>query len=265
MTRDRLVILFAVLMTFAAQRNGSAATIEMSMTSTTQSGTVTETSEVPVYEFYDNDGYAKYAIGYSATDPGYMWETSEGKVTLNGMLDPDPILSFGGAVIDFGAPSSFSFSFVLPLSPLINNPSIVSDSFAGVATNASGPGVTITALAPPVGIPQDGDGITEVQVYTLSDDGGATWKNVGLDQMPTTVVPLGVGGSAVVGPFSGGPIATIPGGPWTHMRADVNFQLSGGGDLFAFNGSKVLVPEPGSFGLLLLVMTACAACRRRAT
>jgi hypothetical protein len=123
--------------------------------------------------------------------------------------------------------------------------------------------VTVTALAPPVGIPVDGDGITEIEVYTLSDDNMATWKNVGLDLMPTTVVPLPVGGSALTPSFSEGPIPTVAGGPWTHMRADVNFRLSGGGDIFTFNGAKILVPEPGSLLLALLCLVGCGVWRTR--
>jgi hypothetical protein len=48
------------------------------------------------------------------------------------------------------------------------------------------------------------------------------------------------------------------------MRADVNFRLSGGGDLFTFNGAKVLtpVPEPGTV-LLALMPLAALCCRRR--
>jgi hypothetical protein len=171
------------------------------------------------------------------------------------------MITFGAAVTDFGAASPFSFMFVLPLAPQVTNPSTVEDSFSGSVTNAGGPGVTVTALAPPAGIPVDGDGITEVEVYTLSDDNGATWKNVGLDLMPTSTPPL-AGGSGVIGPFSEGPIATIAGGPWTHMRADVNFMLTGGGDIFTFGGSKILVPEPGTLALLLLCVGLCGLGRR---
>jgi hypothetical protein len=129
-------------------------------------------------------------------------------------------------------------------------------------TNAAGGGVTVTALPPPAGMPVDGDRFTEVEVYTLSDDGGLTWKNVGLDLMPTTVVPLPVGNSGLTGDFNEGPIPTIAGGPWTHMRADVNFSLTGGGDIFTFNGAKTLVPEPGTLALLVLSLGVCSLGRR---
>jgi hypothetical protein len=213
-----------------------------------------------VYYTHGTNGKPVYKIGYSDADQGYTWETPEGEVTLSGILDPDPSLVFGGAVIDVGAPSSFSLSFVLPLTA---QGSMVRDSFSGSVTNAAGSGVTVTALAPPAGIPPDGDGVTEVQVYTLSNDGGSTWMNVGLDQMPTTVVPLGVGNTASTGNFTGGPIPVIAGGPWTHMRADVNFRLTGGGDIFTFSGIKALVPEPSTFALLAVSWAMCTFVRRR--
>jgi hypothetical protein len=46
------------------------------------------------------------------------------------------------------------------------------------------------------------------------------------------------------------------------MRADVNFRLTGGGDIFTFNGAKLLVPEPGTLGLLLVALAMCGFRRR---
>jgi hypothetical protein len=209
----------------------------------------------------EHDGFL-YQLGYD--DRPYIFQTSEGKIELGGLMDPDPSLIFGGAAFDFGAPSSFGFTFILPLSPVFSNPSTVFDSFSGSVTNGAAPGgVTVTALAPPPGIPDDGDGVTEMQVYTLSDDGGLTWKNVGLDQGPSAFIPLGAFASGLYGDFSGGPIATIPGGPWTHMRADINFSLSGGGDAFTFNGAKVLIPEPGTMVLAMTLIAALFGIQRR--
>jgi hypothetical protein len=188
----------------------------------------------------------------------FFHQTGDGQVTMFGALDPDPMITFGAAVIDFGTPSPFSFTYILPLA---DQGSLVRDSIAGSVANGTGGGVTVTALAPPAGIPVDADGIPEVQVYTLSNNGGTTWQNVGLDLMPTSTPPL-VGGSGVIGPFSEGPIATIPGGPWTHMRADINFRLTGGNDAFTFSGSKRLVPEPGAVALLLVALATCCFSRR---
>jgi hypothetical protein len=196
----------------------------------------------------------------------YEWRNAESEIKIHGgVLDPDPVISFANSVIDFGAPSSFSFSIVMPLSPVVTNPTTVFDSLTGTVTNGNADaGVTVTALAPPVGIPEDGDGITELQVFTLSDDGGATWQNVGLDAGPTTVVAVPQFNSAPYGTYNQGPIPTIAGGPWTHMRADMNFRLSGGGDVFSFGGNKVLVPEPSTAAMAMLLMTTVLFIRRRA-
>jgi hypothetical protein len=246
MKRWHLIFAIVFIASFCAVVRIDAATIAVSI----HGG-----PSVPVPVFF-TDG--EWRIGTGPNDEQFFHQTAEGSVRMFGALDPDPMITFASTAIDIGAPSSFSFSYVLPLAPVVNNPSVVKDSFGG---SVAGSNVTVTALAPPAGIPVDADGIDEVQVFTLSDDNGATWQNVGLDLMPDTSVP-GLGGS--VGAFNEGPIATIAGGPWTHMRADINFSLTGGGDIFAFNGAKILVPEPGTLGLLWIVFAAFCMGRRRA-
>jgi hypothetical protein len=48
------------------------------------------------------------------------------------------------------------------------------------------------------------------------------------------------------------------------MRADVNFSLSGGGDVFTFNGAKTLIPEPGTLVLVSASLALCCLSRRLA-
>jgi hypothetical protein len=224
-------------------------------------------TDIPCYWQPTSDGYGGQWVVGTPEYPDFDWETTNpdgGSVELEGMFDPDPSLGFGIAVIDAGAPSNFSFSFVMPLAPLVNNPSFVFDSLSGSVVNGAAAGnVTVTALAPPVGIPVDGDGVTELQVYTLSDDGGVTWKNVGLDAGLTTVIPLGSFNAGPYGAYNQGPIPTIAGGPWTHMRADLNFRLSGGNDSLTLTGSKDLVPEPSTALVALLTLAGFAYSRRR--
>jgi hypothetical protein len=219
--------------------------------------------EVPVQEIPKGNGTGSILIINNEESP-FTYETAKGRIILGGELDPDPSIVFGSVAFDFGAPSIFGLTFILPLAPTVSNPSIVSDSFSGSVTNGTtAGGVTVTALPPPAGIPVDGDGVTELEVFTLSDDGGLTWKNVGLDLGPTTTIPLGANKSGLYGMFNEGPIATVAGGPWTHMRADVSFMLSGGGDIFTFNGAKVLVPEPGTLLLALFSLGAVLVSNRR--
>jgi hypothetical protein len=246
MKRWQLLLAVVFALTFCLQFGVHAATLTVS---------IHNEAPVPVPVHFAGGEWRVGAPGNEV----FTHQTAQGRIQLVGALDPDPTINFGAAVTDFGAASPFSFTFILPLAA---QGSVVKDSFSGSVTNAAGSGVTVTALAPPAGIPVDGDGITEVEVYTLSDDGGVSWKNVGLDLMPTTVVPLPVGDSGLTGAFNEGPIPVIAGGPWTHMRADVNFSLTGGGDIFTFNGSKHLVPEPSALALLL-VSLATFCCGRR--
>lgn len=252
MKRLQFVALASVIFFFLAPFAIQAATIGVAIGN--------DHVEVPThYVPYNDDGRpgGAFVIG-SPENPRFTYANAEGMVTLEGELDPDPSEMFAIAVTDFGAPSVFGFTFILPLAPVFPNPSSVFDSLSGSVTNgAAAGGVTVTALAPPAGIPTDGDGVAELQVYTLSDDGGVTYKNVGLDAGPTTFVPLGAFASGLYGVFNQGPIPTIAGGPWTHMRADLNFGLSGGGDAFTLNGAKVLIPEPGALFLGLSAAVLC--------
>jgi hypothetical protein len=238
-----------------------AGNVQAALISVTVDG---ESADVPVHTVPRPDGTGDmFMIGEEGSD-SYTFNASGGSISLGGALDPDPILSFGSVAFDFGAPSVFGFTFILPLAPVYPNPSVVLDSFSGSVTNGQvAGGVTVTALPPPAGIPVDGDGITEMQVYTLSDDGGLTWKNVGLDNGPSKFVPLAAFASGLYGDFNLGPIPTIAGGPWTHMRADVSFGLSGGGDIFSFNGAKILVPEPGTLALATVLLGCLGYCGRR--
>jgi hypothetical protein len=248
------IIVVAILIAGITSTSVVAATVTLSIDGV-------NSPAIPLQEVPKPGGGSIFLIGEDGE--GFTFENSNGRVELGGELDPDPVIGFGAFVQDFGVASDFSFSFVLPLSPLVSNPSFVKDSLSGSVTNAAGPGVTVTALSPPVGIPTDGDGITEMEVFTLSDDGGVTWKNVGLDLGPTVPVPLPVGDSGAYGSFNEGLISTISGGPWTHMRADINFRLSGGSDIFTFNGAKTLVPEPGTLVLSLLAISAVVSWGRR--
>jgi hypothetical protein len=219
------------------------------------------TEPIPVHEV---DGV--FRIGLPPTDPeeepSFTWGNGEGSINMSGELDPDPSIIFGASATDFGAPSNFSFTYILPLSPQVSNPSRVFDSFSGSVTNSLVDGsASVTPRPHPV--PVDGDGIDEVQVFTLSDDNGVTWQNVGLDLGPFANFPVGQGGSGIYGPYAEGFIPTIAGGKWTHMRADIQFRLSGGADTFTFNGIKTLIPEPSSLVLLLVSLGALSFRRGR--
>jgi hypothetical protein len=254
-----LAILFVVVLSLVcACTNVEAATVTMSIDG--------DSTSAPLEMVAKPGGGNMFFIG--TEEDGFTLQTANGELTLFGALDPDPSIVFGGVALDIGAPSVFGMTIILPLSPTIKGASKVLDSFAGSVTNGPNPqadgGVTVTALPPLAAIPVDGDGMTEMQVFTLSDDGGATWKNVGLDLGLTEFVALGGSQSGATTAYNEGYIPTIAGGPWTHMRADITFGLSGFGDVFTFNGAKVLIPEPGTATLGLLALVFLGAWRRPA-
>lgn len=221
-----------------------------------------ESTNVPLTEVAKNSGTI-FLIGEG--EEGFLFETENGSLFIGGALNPDPFIQFGGAAVDVGGPSAFGISIISPVTLPFPGGSRVFDSFSGSVTNGlTDNSMIVTALAPPAGIPVDGDPAVEMQVFTLSNDGGLNWKNVGLDLGPTTdLSPLAHAASTSYGEYNEGTIPTIAGAPWTHMRADVNFSLTGGGDTFTFNGAKLLVPEPASIVLMGVAMLMLGASRRK--
>lgn len=144
------------------------------------------------------------------------------------LIDPDPMIAYGVAVTDFGAPSIFGFLFGTPIVPT-GPGTVVSASVAGSLTDGGSDNVTITP--------------TGASLQTSS---------VG---MPLTSMGLGIGGaesgiaggSDVYGPYSLGPVAGPGGGPWSSLEVGVGFGLSGGGDIATLSGRASIetgtVPE----------------------
>jgi len=151
----------------------------------------------------------------------------------------DPFITYGFAIIDTGAPNTFSYTFSTPIIPIIGA-NVVKSSFSASTTDGGTNGVTLTALAPPVGIPVDSDGTEEIQVTTLSD--GAVRNNFGLDLGPSAILSES---SSTVGPFNEGPAAgPVSATAWNELRIDVNFQASGSGDIYTMNGRSEVIPTP---------------------
>lgn len=185
----------------------------------------------------------------------------EWQIELDVFLDPDPFISYSGSVIDFGGPSNFSFSFSQNIVPT-STPGIASHSHSSSTTNGQGADTPVTAIAPPAGVPEDSDAITEIAVYTLSTDGGANLLSAELDLSPSFT---GSAPSDTQGPFSEGPIAgpAAAGDDYDFMQVDINFGLAGGNDAYTFNGIATIVPEPGTIGLLVVGTVMLAGIRHR--
>jgi hypothetical protein len=183
----------------------------------------------------------------------WVYETAEMRMTLESVVfDPDPMITYSFAVIDFGAPSSFSFVFSQGITST-TAPGLASHNMAG----ASATGVAVTATAPLAGSPVDSDGVTEIAVFNLSQDGGVTLLNAGMDLGPSASV------FGTYGPFSEGPIAgPAPSGSYNFMRIDLSMGLDGSNHAFTGSGLATVTPEPGSLGLLAAGI-ALLALRRR--
>jgi hypothetical protein len=171
------------------------------------------------------------------------------------------------ATNDTGAALSISLILTQDIDP-IQTAGSVNTSYRLGTTNAYGgaPGpVTATALAPPGGIPVDSDGITEVHVFNLSNNGGATLANAGIDLGPTFNSNPALTSDAqpdLNTPEVPGPLGT---GNYNYMRSDVNFSMSAGGDIVNAHGTARVVPEPQTAALLVLGLLGIGyAGRRRA-
>jgi hypothetical protein len=177
-------------------------------------------------------------------------------------MDPDPFIDYGIAVQNTsGGALNFSFIFSQSIT-LTPAPGQVNTSISGSTTNGGGsPGVvTVTPLAP--GVALDSDGIPEIQVFTLSDNGGGTLTNAQIDLGPAfssnpTLTSDGYG------PYNSAVIAGPLGTAYNFMRVDLNFSLSGGDDIFTFNGSARVVPEPDVATLIALGLVGLGYAGRR--
>ncbi len=153
--------------------------------------------------------------------------------------DPDPSISYGVAVTDFGAPSTFGFLFGTPI-VLPAGPNVVASSLSGTLTDGGIDGVSATGLS---------------QV----SDVGMPITNMGVDLSGPCSSP------GTCGPFAAGPLPG-PAGTWTYMQTSLQFTMSGGNDQASFTGFASIdpaarAPEPGTV-LLLCAGLGLAAWRR---
>lgn len=165
------------------------------------------------------------------------------RVTISGVLDPDPIITWVDTFTNFGTPSTFSGFKVMPIFPT-GNPGTVFGAVTGGLTDATGNGVSLTptgALGDP-----DGDTIPEFVINEVSM--GGPYVNMGVDVGSAISHSGGVPGAFYSFTDSSGPFAAPP-GVWTSLRSTWSFTLSGNGDTVALSGFASIVPEPSSIAL----------------
>jgi hypothetical protein len=147
-------------------------------------------------------------------------------------LNPDPSIAYGFAVIDFGTPSVFGFSFATPIVPTGPGTSVASTLAAGL-TDFTDNGITLS----PTGADLQTSGVSSTGI-------GGPYTGMGVDLGPLFTNP-GTGGGIpvayVYGPYAEGIIAGPAGGPFDAMKVEISFGLSGGGDVAALTGSATII------------------------
>jgi hypothetical protein len=163
-------------------------------------------------------------------------DPSQGTVQIAGVADADPAIAYGIAVVDFGAPSTFGFTFSIPI-VLPAMPTIINSSLVGGLTDFTGDGVKISPVAP----------ATLLQDNFLSELPAFTWS-VGEE------VSYGSGAAGALypyGPYDFG-LASGPLGPFGgFFTTTLNFAFSGGGDVAALTGYCEITPAPVPPSMLL--------------
>ena len=154
----------------------------------------------------------------------------------------DPFLTYGYAVVNnTNFTQTYTATYTSPIVPGVTLPNFVRATISGGLVDGNGNGVTL-GLAP-------GAGTT--QTFSLSNDGGLTFVNAGVD-VGSPETEFGASGSFLYGLY-GTPTVAGPLGSWTHMRLETRFTLTGGGDVAAIGGyAEILpIPEPSEIAFML--------------
>jgi len=228
--------------------SASAATIDCSSCVVLQQNGV-DLGAVPLIEIGDNQ------LGIAPGSQTTFLGGNNSSITLSGFsYDTDPTLTFAlGAVNKGSTPASFGAVFNLPLNPTLKEPLTATSTVRYTLTDGGTNGITISPSIPAIG--------KIVSAQDVDANGIAFDKGVNVGDTCTATT------DAFCGPYNAGPSLINHGaGPYVSMTANVNFNLTGGGDAASLSGKiiQAAVPEPSSYALLSagLVFVGFVASRR---
>ena len=190
-----------------------------------------------------------------STSFGFDVEGDGGSITITGGGELDPIQAFAAAVVDFGAPSTFSFTLSAPI--VLPNPGgfvTITGDISGSFSEGTAPanGGSVTVVGGTLGIAEwDVNG-----VFLLGNGGSHTYP----PPAPAQSYPIPPQASLVFD------CSTTGSGTCDTFSTHISFTGGGGGDGYAFTTTGTInnVPEPASGALLGLAGLAFALHLRRA-
>jgi hypothetical protein len=182
--------------------------------------------------------------------------TSEGSITISGGGNLDPIQAFAASVVDFGAPTTFSFTFSAPI--VLPNPAgfvTITGDISGSFSEGTLPlnGGSVTVVGGTLGIAEwDVNGTFLLgnggsHVYPTPPPGGPFTDTYPIPPQASLIFDCSTTGSGTCDTFS----------------SHISFTGGGGGYAFTTTGTINNVPEPAAGALLGLAGLAFALRGRR--